>query len=98
MRKAEGFINNNYSPLLFIPRTENQILMKLPPGKLLIAIFLTLTTSCSPKMTMHTLEERVTASISKQHGVFAVAFKDLSTGQELSINDRTTFHAASTMK
>lgn len=36
--------------------------------------------------------------LSKQPGVFAVAFKDLGTCKELLIREREVFHAASTMK
>jgi len=47
---------------------------------------------------MRTLKEKIQQEFSKQEGTFAVAFKDLSTGKELLINDTITFHAASTMK
>lgn len=36
--------------------------------------------------------------MSGQEGDFAVAFKDLSSGETLFINEKETFHAASTMK
>ena len=36
--------------------------------------------------------------LAKQEGEFAVAFKDLKTGDELLINEHESFHAASTMK
>ena len=47
---------------------------------------------------MRSLKENIGQELSKQQGTFAVAFKDLSTGKELLINDTVTFHAASTMK
>ena len=47
---------------------------------------------------MRSLKENIDQELSKQEGVFAVAFKDLSSGKELLINDTVTFHAASTMK
>ena len=47
---------------------------------------------------MRSLKENIQQELSKQEGTFAVAFKDLSTGKELLINDTVTFHAASTMK
>jgi len=47
---------------------------------------------------MRSLKENVEQELSKQEGTFAIAFKDLSTGKELLINDTVTFHAASTMK
>jgi len=50
------------------------------------------------KVTLDQLKQKVTGELSKQPGVFAVAFKDLTTGKELFIRERETFHAASTMK
>src|ERR1700709_1720032 len=44
------------------------------------------------------LRREVVAEFEKQpKGVFAVAFKDLSTGQQFFINEHDNFHAASTM-
>ena len=55
--------------------------------------------SCTQqKIAMRSLKENIQQELSKQEGTFAVAFKDLSTGKELLINDTVTFHAASTMK
>ena len=55
--------------------------------------------SCAQqKIAMRSLKENIQQELSKQEGTFAVAFKDLSTGKELLINDTVTFHAASTMK
>jgi len=55
--------------------------------------------SCAEqKIAMRSLKENIHQELSKQEGTFAVAFKDLSTGKELLINDTVTFHAASTMK
>ena len=47
---------------------------------------------------MRSLKENIEKELSLQQGIFAVAFKDLSTGKKLLINDTMTFHAASTMK
>lgn len=47
---------------------------------------------------MHQLKQRITDTLAAQKGFFAVAFKDLSTGRELLINEHENFHAASTMK
>jgi beta-lactamase class A len=47
---------------------------------------------------MRSLKENIDEELSRQEGIFAVAFKDLSTGKKLLINDTVTFHAASTMK
>ncbi len=54
--------------------------------------------SCRSKRDIKTLNEQITAELAKSDGVFAVAFKDLSTGETLFINEKTNFHAASTMK
>ena len=55
--------------------------------------------SCAQqKIAMRSLKENIQQELSKQEGTFAVAFKDLSAGKELLINDTVTFHAASTMK
>lgn len=50
------------------------------------------------RIAMRSVKEKIELELSKQEGVFAVAFKDLSTGKTLLINDTVTFHAASTMK
>ncbi|WP_369426418.1 serine hydrolase [Pontibacter anaerobius] len=47
---------------------------------------------------MSQLRRQIAEVFEKQEGVFAIAFKDLATGEELLINERETFHAASTMK
>jgi beta-lactamase class A len=52
--------------------------------------------SCQP--TNNELKKQIRAVLGKQKGTFAVAFKDLQTGDVLSINERQMFHAASTMK
>src|SRR6185369_15797844 len=55
--------------------------------------------SCAEqRIAMRSLKENIETELSKQQGVFAVAFEDLSTDKKLLINDTTTFHAASTMK
>ncbi|MCK8492048.1 class A beta-lactamase-related serine hydrolase [Spirosoma sp. RP8] len=50
------------------------------------------------KPTLAQLRGQITEELAKQRGVFAVAFKDLSTGQALMIREHDVFHAASTMK
>src|SRR5690242_3572849 len=54
--------------------------------------------SCSNEMTLKKLRKKIESRLAEQPGDFAVAFKDLSTGEELLINEQTNFHAASTMK
>lgn len=51
-----------------------------------------------PKMDMKALRGKITNELKKHNGTYAIAFKDLTTGEELSINERLSFHAASTMK
>jgi len=44
------------------------------------------------------LKNEITALLDKQDGYFAVAFRDLNTGEEIFIHEHESFHAASTMK
>lgn len=50
------------------------------------------------KLKMEELKQKISTELSKHKGSYAIAFKDLTTGEELSINEHETFHAASTMK
>ena len=54
--------------------------------------------SCHQKQSTEELKEQVVEELSKQQGTFAVAFKDLTTDEELFIHEHELFHAASTMK
>lgn len=54
--------------------------------------------SCSSKPAADQLREDIINSFSEAEGDFAVAFKNLSTGETILINEREEFHAASTMK
>lgn len=54
--------------------------------------------SCQSKMTKDKLTQHIASKLHEQQGIYAVAFKDLVTGEEILINERETFHAASTMK
>ena len=78
--------------------------MKLPfqTVRFQLAIFSLLFFTCrlpaQPDTTMQNLKQRISEELSAQKGTFAVAFKDISTGQELLINQEEVFHAASTMK
>jgi len=47
---------------------------------------------------LKTLRQQIIDTLEKQKGTFTIAFKDLSTGKELLINEQENFHAASTMK
>lgn len=55
-------------------------------------------TACTQSVTLESLKKQIEGELTLQSGVFAVAFKDLQTGDELLINEREVFHAASTMK
>lgn len=61
---------------------------------LLISILL----GCTKPSALETLKFEIEKELFKNEGTFAVAFKDLQTGDTLFINARETFHAASTMK
>jgi beta-lactamase class A len=62
-----------------------------------LAIIVTIS-ACDKKQSTDELKRHITEELSKQPGVFAVAFKDLTTGEEILINEHELFHAASTMK
>ena len=53
--------------------------------------------SCQPGRDLSLMKE-INEVLSKEKGVFAVAFKNLKTGETLLINEHEIFHAASTMK
>jgi beta-lactamase class A len=54
--------------------------------------------SCQSKRDNQVLTEAINQLLDKEKGTFAVAFKDLATGDELLIREKESFHAASTMK
>jgi len=54
--------------------------------------------ACDKKQSAEDLKRSISEVLSKQPGTFAVAFKDLTTGEEIFINEHELFHAASTMK
>lgn len=66
------------------------------------ALFLTLSTMLSapenPVSNSEQLKEQIKAEFAKQKGTFALAYKNLQTGEEILINEKINFHAASTMK
>jgi len=55
-------------------------------------------TSCHKEESRDELKKMITEVLAEQTGTFAVAFKDLTTGDEILINEHELFHAASTMK
>jgi beta-lactamase class A len=67
----------------------------------LFSVLLVATTAaafCSCQSDHDKVKETITQALAAQQGTFAVAFKDLSTGEEIFLNERMPFHAASTMK
>jgi beta-lactamase class A len=68
------------------------------PIFIIILSIVVLLTSCSSQPSIDQLRIDVTNELSKQDGVFAIAYKNLTTGEELLINEKEVFHAASTMK
>lgn len=52
----------------------------------------------SSAQSIETLRQQITDEISRSKGLFAVAFKDLSSGKTVLINEKVSLHAASTMK
>jgi len=65
---------------------------------LFLLVGITLVTSCDKKQTTEELKESLVEELATQKGTFAVAFKDLTTNEEILLNEHTLFHAASTMK
>src|SRR5258708_6945016 len=61
-------------------------------------LILVLLASCHPGMTLVRTGTKIDRELGKQQGTFAVAFTDMSDGEELLIREREVFHAASTMK
>ena len=63
---------------------------------LFISVFNTM--NGQQKQTIDNLQEKITVELLKDSGLFAVAFKDIETGKTVLINEKISFHAASTMK
>lgn len=67
-------------------------------SSLLFVIIIGSTTVIAQNSLLGRLRGEVTALLNGQQGDFALAFKDLQTGDTLYINPHVSFHAASTMK
>lgn len=65
---------------------------------ILLLLFMTTTAMSQSAHTIAELRTQLEALIRSHKGEFAVAFSDLKSGERLLINERTNFHAASTMK
>jgi beta-lactamase class A len=61
-----------------------------------MSILLTIVPSGSAGL--NNLKKKISSELTKNKETFAVAYKDLSSGEELLINEKISFHAASTMK
>lgn len=55
-------------------------------------------TGCTNKPDREETSQQIETILSKPNGTFAVAYKNLLTGEEILINEHLLFHAASTMK
>lgn len=81
--------------------TKN-ILLVIQRGKgmktLFIMMLMTFSAMANNQKDIVQLHQRISAVLDTVQGTFAVAFKDLQTGQTLYINEHEQFHAASTMK
>lgn len=54
--------------------------------------------SCQTESSLAKLEKNIRETFAGEEGTFALAWKDLQTGDRLLINEKDLFHAASTMK
>ena len=54
--------------------------------------------NCQSPSPLEVLEQEIKEELAQVDGIFGVAFKNLSTGEEILISARDSFHAASTMK
>jgi beta-lactamase class A len=61
---------------------------------LLVALMI----SCKQDNKLEMVKHEIEKTLQEQQGVFAIAFKDIQTGDEILINEYEVFHAASTMK
>lgn len=63
-----------------------------------ILITTIMVSACDQTGTPEQLKQQIETELAKHPGTYAVAFKDLRSGEEILINSHTSFHAASTMK
>ena len=67
-------------------------------GGIVFITALVLSSCTGQRIAMRSLKNDIEKHLSAQKGTYAVAFKNLSTGKSLMINENVVFHAASTMK
>ncbi|MBX2876593.1 MAG: class A beta-lactamase-related serine hydrolase [Saprospiraceae bacterium] len=65
---------------------------------LFIALLCLFLSNCKSPSPLEVLEQQINEELAQVDGIFGVAFKNLSTGEEILISARDSFHAASTMK
>ncbi|MCB0489727.1 MAG: serine hydrolase [Cyclobacteriaceae bacterium] len=65
---------------------------------LLSLISIIVLTSCQSKSKLELLKESINDELAKVEGTFGIAFENLDNNEQLLINEKETFHAASTMK
>ena len=61
-------------------------------------LFSFLSISCNQETNLEKLKAQIISEFEAEPGTFALAFKDLATDESILINERDSFHAASTMK
>jgi beta-lactamase class A len=71
--------------------------MNIKTAGFIVCIFFCTSLFAQDTALLH-VRERILNELSPQKGIFAVAFKDISTKKEILINEKEAFHAASTMK
>src|SRR6266487_4889689 len=71
--------------------------MKIKIGGFIVCVSFCTSLLAQDTALLH-VRERILNELSLQKGIFAVAFKDISTKKEILINEKKAFHAASTMK
>jgi len=66
--------------------------------RIAIVILASLLFTCNKPTSLELLKQQIENELASVEGTFAVAFKDLQTGDTLLLNEHEVFHAASTMK
>ena len=72
--------------------------MSIPLPAILITLSMMISPSDNTATNPEQLKEQINAEFAKKKGTFALAFKNLQTGEGILINEKINFHAASTMK
>ncbi len=91
---AKTALNSRQNGFLLNFRVHTRIMYKKLASLMLMSAIL-ITVNAQP---IKKLKDDITAAFSQQLGTFALAFKDLQTGDTLSVNGHEIFHAASMMK